>query len=595
MYRHQKYYKGGFSMKSKKAIIQKSRKMEQGFAILLVLLLTISAIFGGISKTATALATEPVYEVLSPLGTAPEIKQFSLSPRPQNLKGKVVYVIDSGIFGAHIFTGKVAELLPKYIPGVKAVHKIKPSVYSTSSPELWDEVVKNADAFVYGPAGGTSGFVFGGKWSVLLEKRGVPGIYVLSKGFEQAVQLDCEKNGMPELRRVVTPMPAWETESLDKIDEIMKQIVDCLTVPLTDKEKKTGLMTKEKPPRVATKGTLAEVQKYFHKQSWTDGLPIIPPTEEAVAEMLKGTSHRPKEIVAEAMPPLGWIATVENVAVNAVMAGCKPEYMPVLLAMVEAFYKGDFKSTVVSSNSFSFMVVVNGPIAKAIGMNGALNALGPGNQANATIGRALRLFLTNLGGLTPRVTLMAAQGNASNYSFAFSENEEVSPWEPLHVSMGFKKEESVVTIFSGGWGHGGNKSSIHGLPLSLDGIIDVIGSFQLPKATVVLITPPLAKQIVEEKGFRKKDLQEYLWSSTLMSAGKFRLDGYYDTFVKPGLEKGDPSSYPSWYLTADPGKMVNVYPNPKVIYPIVVGGENYAVFQGWKMGSPSSVSVDKWR
>ncbi len=166
--------------------------------------------------------------------------------------------------------------------------------------------------------------------------------------------------------------------------------------------------------------------------------------------MLKGTSHRPEEIVTKAMLPQKWTATVENVAVNAVMAGCKPADMPLLLAMVEAFAKGGYASTVVFANSFSFMVVVNGPIAKAIGMNGDVNALGPGNQANATIGRALRLFLTNLGGLNPGTNLMACLGNPSNYSFAFSENEEASPWEPFHVSRGFKKEESVVTIFTGG-------------------------------------------------------------------------------------------------------------------------------------------------
>lgn len=162
--------------------------------------------------------------------------------------------------------------------------------------------------------------------------------------------------------------------------------------------------------------------------------------------------------MTEAMLPERWKATVEKVAINGVMAGCKPVDMPVLLAMVEAFSKGLLEGTVVSANSFSFMLVVNGPIAREIGMNSEVNALGPGNQANATIGRALRLFLTNLGGLTPGINLMACQGNPSNYSFAFAENEEASPWEPFHVSMGFKREESVVSIFSGGWSHGGNRT-----------------------------------------------------------------------------------------------------------------------------------------
>jgi hypothetical protein len=428
----------------------------------------IVVLLSGLGPTSSGFAAEPVYEVLNPRGTAPDIKQFSLSPRPQDLNGKVVYVIDSGVYGAYIFTKRVAELLPKYAPGVKVVYKDKPSIYSNSDPMLWDEVAKNGNAFVYGPAGGTSGFVWGGLWSVLLEKKGVPGVYVLSDGYEQAVHMACKGQGMPQLRRVVTPMPPWGAETLDKqIDKIMKQIIEGLTSPLKEEEKKTGVITQERLARVAVKGTLAEVQKYFYDQRWTDGLPIIPPTEEAVAKMLQGTSHRPEEIVTKAMLPQKWTATVENVAVNAVMAGCKPADMPVLLAMVEAFSRGSFANTVVSANSFSFMVVVNGPIARAIGMNSDVNALGPGNQANATIGRALRLFLTNLGGLTPGANLMACQGNPSNYSFAFSENEEASPWEPLHVSRGFKKEESVVTIFTGGWNHGGNRTGVDGMPFSL--------------------------------------------------------------------------------------------------------------------------------
>ena len=447
-------------------------------------------LLSGLGPTSAGFAAEPVYEVLNPRGAAPEIKQVSLSPRPQDLNGKVVYVIDSGVYGAYIFTKKVAELLPKYAPGVKVVYKDKPSIYSKNDPKLWDEVAKNGNAFVYGPAGGTSGFVWGGLWSVLLEKKGVPGVYVLSEGYEEAVQMACKGEGMPQLRRVVTPMPPWGSETLEKqIDKVMKQIVDNLTAPLKEEEKRTGVIAEEKPARVAMKGTLSEVQKYFYDQRWTDGLPIIPPTEQSVAKMLQGTSRRPEDIVTKAMLPQKWTATVENVAVNAVMAGCKPADMPVLLAMVEAFSKGSFENTVVSANSFSFMVVVNGPIAKAIGMNSDVNALGPGNQANATIGRALRIFLTNLGGLTPGANLMACLGNPSNYSFAFSENEEASPWEPLHVSRGFKKEESVVTIFTGGWNHGGNRTGVDGQPFSLDYIIEVIRAFQLPSGAAILLSP----------------------------------------------------------------------------------------------------------
>jgi hypothetical protein len=543
---------------------------------------------------------QPVFVVLNPRGFMPDIHKVPLSPRARDLKGGTVYVIDSGIYGAYVFTNRVAELLPQYLPGVKVVFRAKPSGWMSSDPELWDEAAENGSGFIYGPAGGTSGHVWGARWSILLEKKGLPGVYVLSEGYEQAVQLACEGEGMPQLRRVVTPMPSWGSESLDtQMDRIMKQIVEGLTVPLTDDETRTEVIHQEVPSRVATRGTLDEVQRYFYEQKWTDGLPIIPPTEEAVAEMLKGTGHKPDDVVTEAMLPERWKATVEKVAVNGVMAGCKPAYMPVLLAMVESFSKGLFEGMVVSANSFSFMVVVNGPIAREIGMNSEVNALGPGNQANATIGRALRLFLTNLGGLTPGINLMACQGNPSNYSFAFAENEEASPWEPFHVSMGYKREESVVSIFSGGWNHGGNRTGQGGKPLSLDGIIEVIRIFQSPWGAAVLLSPPLAKSIAKEKGFSKQDLQKYLWESTLKTAYEFRSNDHYTTTIErtlKGKEAGGMKGvWPEWYLHADPGKMVPVYGRSDLIYPIVVGGENYDGFQGWKMDRPSSASIDRWR
>jgi hypothetical protein len=537
---------------------------------------------------------QPRYEVLNPRGFIPEIKQVSPSPRVQELNGKVVYVIDSGIYGTYVFTRKVAEMLPNYFPGVKVFYREKPSYWMSDDPELWDEVKKNGHAFIYGPAGGTSGMVWGGRWSIGLEKKGVPGVYVLSEGYEQAVQLACEGEGMPVLRRVVTPMPSWEAKTLEQMPEIMRKIVNALTAPLTEEERKAGVIPQKTPPRVAMQGTLAEVQKYFYEQKWTDGLPIIPPTEETVAEMLTGTTHRPDEIVNHSMLPEKWLANVEKVAVNGVMAGCKPADMPVLLAMVEAFV---FEGMVVSANSFSFMAVINGPIRSQIGMNCGVNALGPGNQANAAIGRALRLFLTNLGGLTPGVNLMACQGNSSNYSFAFGENEEASPWEPLHVSLGYRPEESVVTIFVGGWNHGGNRTGQGGKPLSLDGIIEAIRVFQSPSGAAVLLSPQLARAIAKEKGFNKQDLQKYLWESTLKTAFEFRSDGHYTSTIERNIKRKNPGEriWPEWYLYADPGKLVPVYGRSEFIYPIVVGGENFDGFQGWKMDRPSSVSVDKWR
>jgi hypothetical protein len=539
------------------------------------------------------------YEVLNPRGFKPMVKVSPLCPRVPDLNHKVVYVIDSGIFGSYIFTEKIGGLLPVFFPHIKVEYRKTDSLFLTTDSEVWGEMKKNADAFIFGPAGGTNGFMIGARWSVFLEKMGIPGLYVLSEGYEEAVQATCEKEGMPLLRRVVTPMPAWGDQALGRTETILRQMIDALTTPLREEEKKAGTLVPERPPRIAMAGSLEEIQDYFVAKQWSDGLPIVPPTEECVEKMLSGASHSAEEVVVDAMPPDNWVITAEKVAINGVMAGCRPQDMPVLLAMVEAFLKGQFCSSMMSVNSWSLMVVVNGPIVKEIGMNPGIHAMGPGNRANAAIGRALRLLLTNLAGLTPGGNIMACQGNPTNYTFAFAENEQASPWEPLHVTRGFNREESCVTLFDGGWTHGGNMTGKSEGPLDLGGILEVIRIFQQPQGAVVLLSPPLARRIAQEKKFQKKDLQEYLWKNTLKTAREFRADPHYENHIEPGLRgkkgKHGASHWPSWYLGADDCEWVPVYGKSDFIYPIVVGGENHAAFQAWNMSLPCTVSVDRWR
>jgi hypothetical protein len=434
--------------------------------------------------------------------------------------------------------------------------------------------------------------MWGAHWSILLEKRGIPGVFIVDNPFIEDVQLTCEKDGMPLLRRVNVTHPCGNIDDKD-IPKIMKEIAKALSVPLNDEEKKTGTVKPKKPSRIAVTGTLSEVQRYFREHYWSDGLPIIPPTEENVKEMLKGTSHSPNEIVVQKMLPENWIVNVEQVAINGVMAGCKPEHMPVLLAMVEAFSKDQFSSSVRSTNSFSFMVLVNGPIRNEIGMNSGTNALGSGtrNDANAAIGRFLRLAIINLGGSDTGINDMSSQGNPSKFSFAFAENEERNPWEPFHVSMGFKKNESVVTIFSGGWGHAGNDGN---LPV----VARWIAQFELPWSVAVLIDPLRAHQLAKE-GYTKQSIQEYLWKNATLTAKQFRETDQYKIFMIPMIKGrvmyGIKEIWPNWYLDAPDDKVVQVYGKKEFIYIIVVGGETNPFITSWKMSFPAMVLIDKWR
>lgn len=185
-------------------------------------------------------------------------------------------------------------------------------------------------------------------------------------------------------------------------------------------------------------------------RGWTDGLPVVPPTEARVLRMLAGTGRDPTDIVAT-VPPNLVDATVEQVAVNAVMAGCKPEYLPVVLAAVEAACTNEFNMHGLLATTYFAgpIIVVNGPVAAQIGMNSGGNAFGQGNRANLTIGRALQLVVRNLGGGLPGKVDMAMQGSPGKLGFCFAEREHDSPFTSLAVSRGLSPNDSAVTLFAG--------------------------------------------------------------------------------------------------------------------------------------------------
>lgn len=192
-----------------------------------------------------------------------------------------------------------------------------------------------------------------------------------------------------------------------------------------------------------------DVHEFIFEQGFSDGLPVVPPTPERVWRMLQGTQRDPQEIVASVPPNLA-PASVEKIAINAVMAGAKPEYLPPILTAVEAVCTDEFNihGVMATTMGASPAVIVNGPIRHRLGMNMQLGALGQGNRANATIGRALRLVIRNLGGARPGGTERSTLGSPAKFTLCFPEWEEESPWEPLHVERGFQAEDDVVTVFA---------------------------------------------------------------------------------------------------------------------------------------------------
>jgi thiol-disulfide isomerase/thioredoxin len=187
-----------------------------------------------------------------------------------------------------------------------------------------------------------------------------------------------------------------------------------------------------------------------YDRGWSDGLPIVPPTAERILRMLQGTQRSSSEVVGK-VPPNLVDCSVEKVTINAVMAGCKPEYMPVVLAALEAALDPMFTlHGLLCTTCFSGpVIIVNGPIAKQIGMNWGINALGRGNRANATIGRALQLIVRNVGGGRPGEIDRATLGSPGKYTFCFAEDETDSTWEPLSIARGMKPGSNSVTLFQG--------------------------------------------------------------------------------------------------------------------------------------------------
>ena len=188
----------------------------------------------------------------------------------------------------------------------------------------------------------------------------------------------------------------------------------------------------------------------MYDRGWSDGLPLVAPTRERVLRMLEGTSRSGDEIVA-LMPPNLVECTVEKVAVNAVMAGCRPEYLPVVLASLEAICSDEFNMHGILATTMGVgpVLVVNGPIATQIGMNSGVNVLGQGNRANATIGRAVQLVVRNVGGGAPGGIDRATHGSMSKLGFCFAEDEAGSPWTTLAEDRGFDRSQGVVTAFCG--------------------------------------------------------------------------------------------------------------------------------------------------
>ncbi|MGA8872054.1 MAG: UGSC family (seleno)protein [Candidatus Acidiferrales bacterium] len=443
---------------------------------------------------------------------------------------------------------------------------------------------------------------------VTMEKMGVPAIPMCTRAYTELANLTAARDGMPHLRQVFTPHPvggkspdalAAYLVNPDPVSgiQIMKEIVDDLTRPLTDDEKKTGMDSVAAGPATYGPDTGDNLQETFLTNGMTDYMPIIIPTEGKVEAMLKGTSHSPDEVLKTPLQGVGytsarWGYSVRQVAVNAVMAGCKPEFFPVVLAMASLGPLGLFGSTTSSSSA----IVINGPIRDKLNMNYGLGALGPFAHANATIGRSWTLMGKNLtnGGILGD-TYEGGQGNQLDYNTCvIAEDEKNSPWTPLHTQFGFKPEENVVSIFGGPdlrQGHGARGAGAE--PAMFDEQISFMFQSMVGGSGALVICDPLvAKRLVEQGYDTKEKLTEWLWKNTMRTAKDFR-----ESFLAPfhlypiALQGREP--YATWYKVPE-DTLIPFFPRAANINLVVCGGQANAFFQVANMNHERSASIDKW-
>ena len=372
----------------------------------------------------------------------------------------------------------------------------------------------------------------------------MPTVYLTTSQFNENAHFSAEDNGVPNMRIVDIPADEFYRERISKervkpvVEKHFKRMITALTSPITAEEKRPK--KQESVSRmIKVTGTNAEdalenLNDLFLTNHWSDGLPIVAPTPERVKWMLTGTSRKPDEKLGPISPRNG-MSTIEKIAINAVMAGAKPEYLPVIIGAVEGLADPQFDDLhfATSTGSFNLIIAVSGPIAKEIGMSNGLGLFSYGNRANSTIGRAVRMTIINFGQTWPGVNDMALVGRANPHTFlTFAENQDQSPWSSYVIDQGFKEGDSTVTLSVYGMGapqvHGGGAVALVPPENIIKTIIDDIRTSARGRIAntpngpmsrfgrshgklIIIMNPEVAQELHDRLGYKtRENLMQYI-------------------------------------------------------------------------------------
>ncbi|MFC1861632.1 hypothetical protein ACFLYL_05125 [Chloroflexota bacterium] len=423
----------------------------------------------------------------------------------------------------------------------------------------------------------------------------MPTIAFADTAFARLSKTVARSLGAPALPIAVVPTPI-EGRTVEENRTSAESVIDDVIYALTNPPQGSSEGEKGTDEIITIEGNnyaeaVEKMNELFMDKKWGDGLPLIPPTEEAVDRMLKGTSHSPDEVVGVLEQRKG-IATVKIVAINAVMAGCKPEYLPVVLAAVEAVTNPEYNLYGVQATTAPAvpLLAINGPIRKELDINCSSGCMGPGYPANATIGRAFNLVMTAVGGRS--TTTMTSVGDPGRFTWCFGENEEELPadWLPLHMDKGYKPEESTVTVMNVHW-----KGPIHGFfaPTTDDEAIEHVSEiikYELPNWSgekLLVLLPEIAAQL-SRKAATKKELREILFANARLPWKELK----ESQSVKIG-------SFPPDEIEGlnDDTMLSPILPEPDYMNIIVTGGagrHSYLVIP-WIKTRTITALIDKWR
>jgi hypothetical protein len=447
---------------------------------------------------------------------------------------------------------------------------------------------------------------------------GLPGVFMVCNTFADDAKSAAADNGMPNVRRrEISSAEFYRLRGdVKTIRPLVEGIFDALTKalvdPLTPEEMETGeqIVSDDLPAEITVTAdtyglALEDFNQIYLDRRWGDGLPMIPPTPEAIKWMLSGTTRKPDEVIGTINPKQG-VATIEKIAVNAVMAGAKPEYLPVIITVMECLADERFDDlhVLVSAGSFNLLMVVSGPIAEEIGMEAGIGFMGHGWRANNTIGRAIRLATLNIGHTWPAINDMALTGRVSAHTFfTFCENAELSPWCPYHASRGFNKGDSCVTVtpiygqspqhhryggIIGTWTAAGildrivediQKDDRRGLPVwGTKGVGKYPGSGDgRARNHYIILFPELAEEL-KKMGFDQQKLQKEIYKRT--SVPYEELNPVEIKSVQKAIELGviPPGRKELFQSVLKPDEKVPVLISPDDLHIFVAGGVPGAAF-----------------